>query len=77
MRPIECKKLEKRIEKIINKYDDILDDTCGECEGCERCDYRRMYSYKTLKKLLDAYKKDTSDLINFIFKEDLKKVSEK
>lgn len=76
MTTIECKKLKEQIEKIINKYDDILEDTCGECDGCEVCDYEKMYSYTTLKKLLDAYKKDTRDLVYYIFKEDLKKVSE-
>jgi len=58
----EFKKLEKRIAKTIKKYDDILAHTCGECDGCERLGYKRMYSQRTLKTLLDAYKKDINDL---------------
>lgn len=60
----EFKKIEKRIAKTIKKFDDILEDTCGECDGCARKDYMRMYSHRTLKKLLDAYKKDINDLID-------------
>lgn len=69
MKNKEFKKIENRIEKTIKKYDVILDDTCGECDGCERCGYKKMYSYRTLKKLLDAYKKDINDLKNLNFEE--------